>query len=424
MKKLKKAINLMQTPSGRKEFFIRSVHHTWKLWFYLAFIYRRTLLKRVKIVAIVGSLGKTTTVRAIKTAVGFKNVDPAISNQYGALSFSILMTNPFASNKIIEVAIAHPGEMDKIGRAILPDIVVFNSVGRDHLQNFTGIEHIKTEKAQILKYVRKNGYVFANGDDQRIIESVKISGLNYSTYGFQDGNDIQCTSSICNLENGMNIIFKWKDEQYRLHARLFNQKLAYSLLAGFGVATKLGIDKNISLVNLSKMTPAPGRMELYKLKNGTSVIGDFYKATLDSLIPAFNLITNAKVKRKIIIMGGIAYLEDSSVENYLEHGRNIAKTFTHAIFIGDMEKAFTTGSINGGMKSENIFLSKKKWENSIAYLPTDLNENDLIYITGRQWQKLERILLRLSDKNVSCKSEWCDSYMACKSCSLSNVSKN
>ncbi|MFW5804019.1 MAG: hypothetical protein ACOCWG_02190 [bacterium] len=70
------------------------------------------------------------------------------------------------------------------------------------------------------------------------------------------------------------------------------------------------------------------------------------------------------------------------------------------------------------MKSENIFLSKKKWENSIAYLPIDLNKNDLVYITGRKWQKLERILLRLSDENVSCKSEWCESYMACKNCSL------
>ncbi len=258
------------------------------------------------------------------------------------MSFSILMTNPFASSKIIEVAISQPGEMNKIGRTILPDIVVFNSVGRDHLHNFKGIEHIKTEKAQILKYVRKNGYVFANGDDQRVTEKVMNSELNYSTYGFQDGNDIHCTSSICNLENGLNITFKWKNEKYQLYARLFNQKLTYSLLAGFGVATKLGIDENISLANLSKMTPAPGRMELYKLKNGTSVVGDFYKATLDSLIPAFDLIENTNAKRKFIIMGGIAYLNDNSREKYLEHGRNIAKIFTHAIFIGDMEEVFKT----------------------------------------------------------------------------------
>lgn len=424
MKKIKNAIKLFQTSSGRKEFFIRSIHHTWKLWFYLAFIYRRTLLNRVKIVAVVGSLGKTTTVRAIKTAVGVKNTDPAISNQYGALSFSILMTNPFASKKIIEVAIAHPGEMDKISRAILPDIVVFNSVGRDHLQNFKGIEHIKTEKAKILKYVRKNGYVFANGDDQRVFEKVKNSGLNYSTYGFQEGNDIQCTSSNCNLENGLNITFNWKDEQHHLQARLFNQKLAYSLLAGFGVATKLGIDKNRALVNLSKVTPAPGRMELHKLKNGATVIGDFYKATPDSLLPAFSLIENTNAKRKIIIMGGIAYIKDNSRKKYLEYGKNIAKIFTHAIFVGDMEDTYKTGCINGGMKPENISLSNKKWENSIAYLPSDLNEKDLIYITGRKWKKLERIVLFLSDKKVNCDSEWCESYMACKNCDLSNVSKD
>ena len=213
--------------TGRRELIVRLQHRFWPFSGWLAFFYRRTIIRKVKIVVVIGSLGKTTTTKAIKIALGLTYADKVISNQYGAQAFSILMINPFSHIKVFEVAIAKPGDMEKIGNIIQPDIVVFTSVATDHLVNFGTIENIRDDKAKMIRFIKKGGVLFANGDDEHVMLIAKQSGIKYFNYGMKPDNQIRCNSYSIDLQKGLKTEIVLEGKTFNPIFNLFNHKMIY-----------------------------------------------------------------------------------------------------------------------------------------------------------------------------------------------------
>ncbi len=411
----------VQDKTGREEFCLKLQHRSWHLTKWLVLAYRHTLIRKVKIVVVIGSLGKTTTAMAIKIATGIKNSDKACSNQYGALAFSILKISPFSRFKVFEVAISEPGQMEVIAKIILPDIVVFTSVGSDHIKEFKNIEHISDEKAKMLNYVREEGVVYANGDDENVMLKAKQSGVRVVSFGLGKSNDIQCTDLSIDLRRGMECEVNLKREKIRFHTQLFNPKMIYPLLAAIGVGQFLDFKLNDLLSNLEKIKPSPGRMQVEVISSGAVVLGDFFKSTIDSIQPALQMIQASLFTRIIMIFGTINYKSFQTnnknlTSPYFLVGQQIAEIATHSIFVSEMENDYSDGITSTGINSENITLTKNSWLTAFNAIPKNLGENDLIYITGVTPQKLERIFLSLKGEKINCNLKWCEMYTYCKDC--------
>ena len=408
---------LLKSKSGRREIGLRLQHRTWPFSGWLAYLYRRTLIRNVKIVAVIGSLGKTTTTKAIVTAVGRKYPDKIVSNKYGVLCLSLLRVSPFSNFEIFEVAIGKPGDMKKIAPIISPDVVVFTSVGTDHAPNFYSLKHVASEKAQMLKYFREQGIIFANGDDSLVMQQVSQFHKKVITYGFGKNNQIRCLDYFANYNEGMNCEFEWNGEKMNCKVKLFGDKLAYPLMVAIGVARKLKFTTNEILDNIQKLTPAYGRMQVDILPNGAIVIGNFYKASIDGIYAAFNQLKKIKNSRIYVVFGNVAYLKNPEIIEE-KAGEEIASIATKAFFIGQYEDALTRGALAGGMKNGNIVKAENSWENIFFNLNPILEKDDFVFISSRLAQKMERLLIALKGEVVNCKKQHCNFYCYCKNCSL------
>ena len=102
---------LVRTPLGRMQLVSGTYgFRAWPLLSRLAIVHRRTLARKTRVVAVVGSFGKTTTARAVSVSLG-REPHPRVGfNFLGFLADAVLRIRPRDRHAVIEVGIAGPGE--------------------------------------------------------------------------------------------------------------------------------------------------------------------------------------------------------------------------------------------------------------------------------------------------------------------------
>ena len=418
-----------KTKSERIDLGFKIANRLWPILKIAALYYRKYILRKVKFIVVIGSLGKTTTKNAIQIALGIQVSDKFISNAFGAVALSVFKTKRSDNYKVLEVGIGMPGQMDFYGKLLTPDIVVFTLVGSDHIKEFRNVKHISDEKAKMLNYIRKDGVVFANGDDENVMLKAKQSGVSVVSFGIGKGNNIRCTELSVDLQRGMECEVELKGEKIRFHTQLYNPKMIYPLLAAIGVGQFLNFKLNVVISNLEEIKPAPGRMQVEIIANGAVIIGDFFKSTIDSIQPALQMIQASLFTRVILIFGTINYKSfqvnnENKMSPYFSVGQQIAEIATHLIFVSEKEVDYFGGATSAGIDPKNVILTNNSWLAAFKALPKDLGENDLIYITGVTSQKLERIFLSLKGEKINCNLKWCEMYTYCKDCVRKNTPTN
>ncbi|MGH7359691.1 MAG: Mur ligase family protein, partial [Candidatus Rokuibacteriota bacterium] len=123
---------LLGTPLGRRHLRNGLCHRSGPLVLGAAGVYRRVFLRRTRIVAVVGSFGKTTTTRAVLSALGGSPAGPVGANSGGWIALALFRLRPGTRHGVIEVGINGPGQMARYASVIRPDISVVMSVGSEH----------------------------------------------------------------------------------------------------------------------------------------------------------------------------------------------------------------------------------------------------------------------------------------------------
>jgi UDP-N-acetylmuramyl pentapeptide synthase len=133
-------LRLLATPLGRLHLAAAVPDRAWALLVTLARLHRLTLIRRTRIVAVVGSLGKTTTTRAVRAVLGTARGGTVERNGRAAVALAVLRLSPGRRQAVFEVGINGPGQMRRHARALCPDVVVVTSVASEHWLSFGTLE--------------------------------------------------------------------------------------------------------------------------------------------------------------------------------------------------------------------------------------------------------------------------------------------
>ena len=158
---------LVRTPPGRRRFLGWAYYAGWPVFATLASVWRRTLLRRARVVCVVGSLGKTTTARAVATALG-EALYPSMGGAWGHAAFPLLRARPGQRHIVVEVAIAGPGQMSRYPPILRPDLAVVTSIGSEHNRSLGTLERTRHEKAEMVRSLPATGRAILNGDDPNV----------------------------------------------------------------------------------------------------------------------------------------------------------------------------------------------------------------------------------------------------------------
>jgi len=384
----------------------------------VAELYRRTIVNKTRVIAVVGSFGKTTTTRAIRIALGLP-LDPHLGvTQPSFKAREILRIRPRDRHAVIEAAVEGPGQMAFAARFIRPDIAVVTSIGSEHLRAFGSVDEIRNEKAAMVRSLPVEGLAVLNGDDPNVLSMKTLTRARVITFGLETTNDIYATDVSLDWPNGTRFVLHAIGNVRSLRIRLIGRHMVYAALAAVAVAITEGMRLEEICAALESLDPTAGRMEPVRLANGAIILRDDYKSPLETVEAALDTFAEIPASRRIIVLGRVSEAPGSHRTIQRRLGERVAQIASHAIFVEMDRRSYIAGAVRGGLPREAILADGKNVSKIVEALVPMLREGDVVLIKGRASQKLDRIALSLMGRRVGCAIEFCDAELRCSECPM------
>lgn len=388
----------------------------------------RILLSRTKpkIIAITGSVGKTSTKDAIYTVlkgrVYVRKSEKSFNSDVGVpLSvlglqngwsnpftwcvniFEGLVTALFAREYpewlVLEVGVDRPGDMAAVTKWVKPDIVVLTRLPDMpvHVEYFSSPEEVVKEKAELVKALKPDGVLVYNKDDERVLEiadGVRQKTVGYSRYSLSDFTASADKIVYADgLPAGVECTLTHAGEAVVLHVEgSLGVQHAYNYAAAAAVGSLLGVGIVEAAEALRTHLPPSGRMRLIPGLKETLLIDDTYNSSPVAVERALQTLKEIRgANRKIAVMGDMLELGQFSVLAHLTAGEQAASAADILVTVGVRARGMAKGALNAGMGEENIFQYE---DAAVAGKEVELmlQEGDVVLVKGSQSIRLEKVV--------------------------------
>jgi UDP-N-acetylmuramoyl-tripeptide--D-alanyl-D-alanine ligase len=387
----------------------------WPITRRLASFYRSTLLRNKRIVAVIGSYGKTTTAHATALVLG-DSASIRRGNSRAYVAHALLHTPLAKKHSVIEVGIDGKGQMAHHSRMLRPNVVVVTSIGWEHHRTFGDLEVTRAEKAKILKDLPQSAVAVINRDDPNVAWMGEQTSARVLTYGRDERSDLWVSELLLDWPQGMTFNLHYDGSTRRLRTRLVGRHFVLSLQAAALVALTEGFELDQVVPRLEELKPLPGRLQPVFLGNGSVLLGDEFKSSLETIDAALDLLDEVEAKRKIIVIGEVSEPPGSQGPIYRRLGERIAQIADLAFLLGGNARRYASGARRAGFPDESMINAKRDVLKVVEMLRSELREGDVVLVKGRDRQRLERIGLALTGRQVNCTKADCDAVARCQVC--------
>jgi len=419
-------------------------------------IFAKLILRKYKpeIVAITGSLGKTSAANAIFAALSFEyNVRQNMKNYNNELGVPLTIINaksggknPFAWLKVIykakkllffrdkeypeilvlEMGADMKGDIDYLINIAQPNIGVLTSVSETHLKStnpkakdendwFKDIKGVLKEKQKIVTRLPEKGIAILNYDDENVIsvrDKVKTKVL---TYGFSDQANVRASEMLftgleqdfCEIQSqwdcriwGTNFKVTYEGSSVPVFLpHSFGKAQIYAALAAISV----GLAKGMNLVDIAdalrQYRPAKGRMNLIAGIKRSLIIDDTYNSpAARAVIAALEVVRDIQMeegKKKIAVLGDMLELGEKSADAHREVGLKSAEFgIDYLITVGKNSLITADAAVEAGMDKENVH-SFETAEKAGRFLQDIMQEGELVLVKGSQGMRMEKVVLEI-----------------------------
>jgi UDP-N-acetylmuramoyl-tripeptide--D-alanyl-D-alanine ligase len=273
-----------------------------------------------KVIAITGSVGKTSTKEALWRVLGAQGATHASTasfNNHWGVPLSLARCPASVRFAIFEIGMNHAGEIDRLVKMVRPQVAVITTVEPVHLEFFAGIEAIADAKAEIFNGLEPGGAVVLNRDNsqfdrlQQIANKLGISRI--VSFGADENSDARLLDVSLHADrSAVHANILGHDVTYKLG--MPGRHMAMNSLAVLAAASLAGADLALAALSLSQIEPAAGRgaRRALQLANGEAIlIDESYNANPASMAAALNVLGAATVGphgRRIAVLGDMLEL--------------------------------------------------------------------------------------------------------------------
>jgi UDP-N-acetylmuramoyl-tripeptide--D-alanyl-D-alanine ligase len=409
---------LLRTPLGRL-LFVRGVRYrAWPLYATVAAVYRRTLVRRTRFVAVVGSFGKSTTARATMAALGGDPSRVSERNAWTSIAQNMLGVRRGDPYAVLEVGIDGPGQMASYARLIGPDLVIVTKVGSEHGRSLGGLEGVRHEKAEMVRKLDASGIAVLNGDDPNVLWMKSQTRARVITFGWGKQNDVVGSDMRLDWPTGSRFRIHWAGETREVQLRLIGLPMVNAALGAAAAALAEGRDLDRVVPGLEALSPTPGRLEPVALEGGAYLLQDDHKSPLETVHAALDTFEQIPAGRKLIVMGEISEPPGSQGPVYREVGLRMARMAEKIILVGGNFQRYAAGARKGGRLGDALIDAKRSVHRAAEALGREIREGDVVLIKGRDTQRLDRVAFLVAGRPVACDIPFCDARLRCDACPM------
>jgi UDP-N-acetylmuramoyl-tripeptide--D-alanyl-D-alanine ligase len=297
-------------------------------------------------VAVTGSVGKTTTkemLRGALSAFGTTHAAAASYNNHWGLPLTLARTPRDAKFCVAEIGMNHAGEIAPLARLARPHVAVITTIAKAHVGHLGSIEAITDEKASIMRGLEPGGIAVLPLDSPYFPRLRGAAGdAEVLTFGIDPAADVRLVHTEAD-EDGSVIHVDIVGHAASLRLNVPGQHMAMNAVATLAVTAALGLDPTKAIYALEAFAPLPGRGVRRQIAVGCGsalLLDESYNGNGASMRAALDVLRLQPVRRRVAVLGDMLELGD---EGPAEHAG-----LADAV-IAAADRLFTCGPLMRGL---------------------------------------------------------------------------
>ena len=356
----------------------------------------------VKVVGITGSVGKTSTKEFVAAVLSMKyKVHKTLGNYNNEVGvpLTVLSMPEDTEVAVLEMGINHFGEMHNLSRIARPDICIMTNIGQCHLEFLGSREGILKAKSEMFDFMKEDGSVCINGDDDMLASIKEVKGKKPVTFGLSEQCRVYATDIKGKGLFGSEAVIHGNGESFAVQIPLPGEHMVYNALAAAAAGQLLGLTPEEIRDGIAAVESVSGRSHIVKLPDKV-LIDDCYNANPVSMEAAIDLLLQAD-GRRVAVMGDMFELGEQEKEMHARVGKYAADKGVECIICtGKLARCIyegareTAGERKDGPAAEIFYFEDR--ESLLEGINQILKPGDTILIKASHGMGFEKVVEQLS----------------------------
>lgn len=386
-----------------------------------------------KVIAVVGSVGKTSTKDAIYTALkdtyrvrkNQKSLNSEIGTPLTILGLDNAWNNPLLWIKniifgllplckrtypewlVLEVGADRPGDVARLARWLKPHIVVVTSLPDVpvHVEFFESPEALLAEDLSVLSYMRQGGVLVINADEDRSLKVIADTKAHTITYGSKLHANVRFDSECIVYDEhagqrvpigiSAKVSYEGNTVPIGIHGVLGITHL-YPIVAALAV----GLSQHVPFLSMTKALvqhePPRGRMCLIPGVLSSTIIDDTYNASPIAVTRALETLAAVEtLGNKIAVLGDMLEIGAYTAAEHKRIGSLVAEIgVTYFVAIGVRSLYAAEAAVAAGMPQERV-VHVRTSDEAAAIVRKLVKQGDVVLVKGSQSIRAERVVAQL-----------------------------
>ncbi len=321
------------------------------------------------IVAVTGSVGKTTTKEFIYAALSkfgktLKN-EGNKNSEYG-MTETLLNLDETYNYAVVEMGMSAQGDIAMLSKAAKPQAAVLTNIGIAHIERLGTQENILNTKLEITEGLPMGGTLVLNKDDALLKTATINADVKKVWYALEDDTADVTATNIQTVEDGQT--FTIVDKQFHelpVHIPTLGKHTVYDALAAYTLVSRMGLSAQQVAEGLADYETAGQRQKISDF-HGITIIEDCYNANPDSMRAALTTLEELPNHgKKIAILGDMLELGEFSQTLHEEVGTLAAEKEMDIVYTFGSAAQFIAEKAAMGKTASKHFATKEALANAL-----------------------------------------------------------
>ena len=355
--------------------------------------YRRTLTA-TRVIAITGSVGKTTTRELLRSMLQQQHrvtASHANHNNELGVALTILRIKSDDHYAIVECGARQHGDLTLLADITVPDIVLITNVGSAHVGMFGSPAQLLHGKLELLQHSPRHCLGIINADCPKLLAAAQRLGRKLVSFGTAAVADVRITN-VSDTGQQQRVQLEHAGQgKFTLSRNDPHRALPLNLAAAASVCLTLDLSIADMQAGSDTYRNAPSRFQTISRGNLT-IIDDSYNASPESMRCGLASLQHGwPQQRHVLILGDMTELGADAVDVHRQLGQ----------LVQDMRPALliTVGKLARHIAAAAPQLLSMSFDDVDAFLQQKISltqYGDLVYLKASRKVDLTRIVATLS----------------------------